>query len=222
MKLGKLYQALIMLLFFSGCATVTETELSNAKFEPLQANYMLAIKSYMGSRLKDPYSATYRFSDPRCGFSQDGFVHGGQKHFGHIVPAHINAKNSYGGFTGEKSHYFFFAEGRIKDVTHIMGQMADFVSCPNFVGTPNKEVSKNEVTNIEVKSPEGALKTIEQASAKNSEAYKLVKKPCTIGGSLVNNAYINKVRIAYKEAGYSDEASEIYIKSAFFNCLIDE
>ena len=167
---------LVAVLSFSGCVTVSEAELDNAKFEPLQENYKHVIKSYMDSRLKDPYSATYRFNEPQCGFSQDGFVHGGQKHFGHIVPTLINAKNSYGGFTGGKSHYFFFAEGLINDVTHVMGHMADFVPCPNNFDVTPKVISKSDVTEAELESIEKSLKIVEEVSGKDSDAYKVVKE----------------------------------------------
>ena len=75
----------------------------------------------MASRLKDPFSARYNFGQPQKGVSQDGWARGGKKHFGWIVPVSINAKNSYGGYTGDKQYYFFLSDGQIGDITAMYG-----------------------------------------------------------------------------------------------------
>ena len=82
----------------------------------------------MARQLKDPYSAKYTFEEPRKGMCKDGLLLGGEKHYGYIVPVTINAKNSYGGYTGNELHYFFFSEGRFGDATSLLSSgMAMFL-----------------------------------------------------------------------------------------------
>jgi hypothetical protein len=50
----------------------------------------------------------------------------------------------------------------------------------------------------------------------------VTKKPCVLGGEVVNKAYIVKLRAAYKETGYSDGAADIYISSVTHHCLIED
>lgn len=123
----------VLSLFFSflvGCASVSKEELASAYFSPVPSNYESQIESHFSSRLKDPYSAKYRYLEPRCAFAQDGLINGNGKHFGYIVPVSVNAKNSFGAYVGERIYYMFFSEGRMGDVTGLMGQMAHFVDCP--------------------------------------------------------------------------------------------
>ncbi|MBB1441520.1 hypothetical protein H5202_23485, partial [Shewanella sp. SG41-4] len=65
----------------------------------------------------------------RKGMTQDGWAAGGEKHFGYIVPTLINAKNSYGGYTGSQRYYFLFSNGQVMDVTSMinsgMGKILD-------------------------------------------------------------------------------------------------
>lgn len=104
-------------LLLSGCATVTPQDIARADFGSPPTNYEQAIKGLMEQTLKDPDSAKYKFEAPVKGFAQDGFLRGGKKHFGYIVMTQINAKNSYGGYTGAESYAFFFSEGGISDIT---------------------------------------------------------------------------------------------------------
>jgi hypothetical protein len=74
----------------------------------LPGKYQLAIRAYMAQRLKDPYSAVYRFDTPYKAMLTDGLLVGHQKHFGWIVPTWINAKNSFGGYSGEQLYIIMF------------------------------------------------------------------------------------------------------------------
>jgi hypothetical protein len=71
----------------------------------------------MPGQLKDPYSAVYKFEQPRKGFAQDGALAGGKRHYGWIMPVWINAKNSFGGYTGYQQYVAFFSEGKVSDIT---------------------------------------------------------------------------------------------------------
>jgi hypothetical protein len=111
----------------SGCATATMQEVETADFGPYPVGYEDSIKNLESQVLKDPYSAVYNFGIPRKGVSRDGLLFGGKKHFGWIVLVGINAKNSFGGYVGEQTTCFFISEGRVTDVTAMMGQMVNFV-----------------------------------------------------------------------------------------------
>ncbi|HEY1173563.1 MAG TPA: hypothetical protein VGH19_19520 [Verrucomicrobiae bacterium] len=109
---------LILLLSLStallcGCASVSKTEIEQARFDPVPANIETLIKQDMGTRLNDPYSAVYEFGTPRRGFSQDGFAVGGKKRLGYIIPIQVNAKNLYGAYVGYADEYYLWTEGQL-------------------------------------------------------------------------------------------------------------
>ncbi len=101
----------------SGCATVSKTEIEQARFDPVPENIETLIKQDMGTRLTDPYSAVYEFDTPRRGFAQEGFAVGGKKLLGYIIPIQVNAKNIYGGYTGYKYEYYLWSGGQLYRIT---------------------------------------------------------------------------------------------------------
>ncbi|HFY9996229.1 TPA: hypothetical protein ACIIU4_004354 [Citrobacter freundii] len=107
-----LFSALIMCIALTGCVQpMTKAEVDRAVYEPLPADYQEQIKSTIELKLKDPDSAKYRFFDPKKGYTE------GTRHFGFVVPVGVNAKNSYGGYTGYKLYYFVYYNQSFKDVT---------------------------------------------------------------------------------------------------------
>ena len=109
-------------VLFAGCAaTVSQQEIAGADYGQYPADYEQTIKNAMSGLLKDPYSAVYRFGMPMKGYARDGIIAGGKSHFGYIIPVGVNAKNSYGGYTGEKMYYFLINSsiGKIWDVTEL-------------------------------------------------------------------------------------------------------
>jgi hypothetical protein len=103
-------------------ATIGPQESAAANFGALPKNYQTVIRGYMSmpGRLKDPYTAVYRFEAPRKGFAQDGALAGGKRHYGWIVPTWINAKNSFGGYTGVQLYVMFLFEGKVSDITEML------------------------------------------------------------------------------------------------------
>lgn len=114
----KIIYCITALLVFV-CSAMASKEEAAANFPPLIEKYQLAIRGYMRPRLKDPYSAVYRFNTPRKGMMQDGWLAGGKKHFGWIVPTWINAKNGFGGYTGEQLYIMFFFDDKVADATEL-------------------------------------------------------------------------------------------------------
>jgi len=116
----KIISCITALLVFS-CSVFAGKEEAAPYIAPLNPKYQLAIRGYMRAQLKDPYSAVYRFDTPRKGVQQDGFLVGHKKHFGWIVPTWINAKNGFGGYTGEQLYIMFFFDDKVADVTEMNG-----------------------------------------------------------------------------------------------------
>lgn len=102
----------------SGCAPQVKPEpepmstidFSKADYGTPPADYKLKIKSWLESNLKDPDSA--KVSDPTPLRKEVAFENK-QPIFGYTTCMGVNAKNSYGGYTGTKGYWFFFHQGRI-------------------------------------------------------------------------------------------------------------
>lgn len=135
MKIATNILYLVCVLHLASCmTTVSQKETDNANFgiKPDPSLAQADVKSLAKSILKDPMSAQYRFGSIRKGAVQDGFLYGGKKHYGYIFIVGINAKNSFGGYTGEKIHYFLFSGGKIIHVTnHFKSGMATLISNSN-------------------------------------------------------------------------------------------
>jgi hypothetical protein len=114
--------AFITMALFALSANAQKQSAVNT-FAKLPENYQTVIRGYfsMPGRLKDPYSAMYRFETARKASVKDGIFVGGKTHYGWVVPVWINAKNSFGGYVGAQLFYvMFFAEnGNVGDVTEM-------------------------------------------------------------------------------------------------------
>lgn len=109
----KILAVILLGISLSGCVQpMTKSEVSAAVYEPLPGNYKEQIQTMMEARLKDPDSAKYKFFDPRKSFTES------TRHFAYVVPVGINAKNSYGGYTGYEMYYFAYYNSIFKDVTN--------------------------------------------------------------------------------------------------------
>lgn len=117
---------LIVFLMAFGCAAVptmtapkkpTSEEIATADYGSPPIDYKSQIKSYFSQKLKDPESARYgQMTEPRKGYvlvRDRGVL---SNIFCYEVMVFINAKNSYGGYTGEKPYLFFFRDGKIIQV----------------------------------------------------------------------------------------------------------
>jgi len=100
-----------MLSLVSACALrPSQEEIANADYGAYPTDYAEIIRSHMARRLKDPYSARYDFlNEPLPGW-QGGL---GGVVFGYRVCVLVNAKNSYGGYTGAKLYFFMIKDGRV-------------------------------------------------------------------------------------------------------------
>lgn len=112
---------IVMVLGLVGCATApTQTELVNYCSDKVGSrpdNYEEIVKEYFSTILKDPYSAVYRFGDVAPGWGKNSSLHGALTdsniHCGWMVFVGVNAKNSYGGYAGEKMYRLLLENGRV-------------------------------------------------------------------------------------------------------------
>ena len=107
--------ALALFVLVAGCATApTQEELARADFGAFPENHNATIRDYLRSFLKDPASAQYsHVRGPERVWSS----YFGPVMYGYFVCASINAKNSFGGYTGSKLHFFLIRNGSV--VQHI-------------------------------------------------------------------------------------------------------
>lgn len=103
---------LLTLLILSGCAFQKPAPDTYYGFPPTDMTE--SIPEAMAYHLKDPNSAQYRYSGVAVkGYMNDGLAHGGKVGFtGWMVPFEVNAKNSYGGYTGYEPYIAFYETGR--------------------------------------------------------------------------------------------------------------
>ena len=82
----------------------------NANYGSYPSDYQALIKAYMAKTLKDPESARYaEFSTPR----KEHAIANRRAIYGYSSCVQVNAKNSYGGYTGNQQFWFFFQNGQI-------------------------------------------------------------------------------------------------------------
>lgn len=121
----KVFTLLITFSFtatLTGCATApTPQEQMDAYYGPEPESFESIIKDYMRLRLKDPSSAVYEFSGrPSKMWAGGGLA--GKREFGWGICTSINAKNSFGGYTGAKKYFFIIRDdmvARMDDATYM-------------------------------------------------------------------------------------------------------
>lgn len=113
---------LVSMVAFIGCATYTiavdyqptPDEIATADYGGFPSDYQQIIKDFMQTRLKDPYSAQYRFDrEPHKSYVSASTRE--RTIFCYRESVHINAKNSYGGYTGEHDYSFYIRDGEVID-----------------------------------------------------------------------------------------------------------
>ena len=91
----------------AGCATRLSPAETDAKYGPVPSDYKEKIKAYMEPRLKEPGSGRYNFDVPPF-MAPSPHLEGGW-----TVTFFLNAKNSYGGYSGDKVAGCLFRQGEI-------------------------------------------------------------------------------------------------------------
>jgi hypothetical protein len=118
-KLSILAASAAVALFASGCAFQHPTADQFTYINPPRY-YESSVKAYFEPRLKDPESARYNFGAPARAYANNGSLRGGEVVWrGYAVPVRVNAKNSYGGYTGGKDYIILFnGDNPVYDTTN--------------------------------------------------------------------------------------------------------
>ena len=97
-----------MVGLLSGCAQPpTQDELSRIDYGSYPTNYKQTVERYLDRVLKDPGSKQVEWlREPRTMWTKAGPMFGGGLTAGYAVCAYVNARNSYGGYTGSKLSWF--------------------------------------------------------------------------------------------------------------------
>lgn len=99
-------------LFLASCAGFEKLP-EGHDFGPPPVGYEEAVKARFQYALKDPNSAMYRIGTPYTAYSNTGLAGGGGIAWsGYAVNVQINAKNSYGGYTGYQPYRVLFSGDR--------------------------------------------------------------------------------------------------------------
>jgi hypothetical protein len=122
---AKITIALLTAAALAGCATEAQRKdaetnawkqtlpLPNADYGSYPENYEELVKAYLARSLKDPESARYsNFSQPRKEHIITS-VSAKEATYGYSVCVSVNAKNSYGGYTGNHVFWFFIRDGKV-------------------------------------------------------------------------------------------------------------
>lgn len=98
----------------------------NANYGTYPDNYQELMKAWFQDNLKDPDSAKYSgYTNPIKEHAIEN-VNAKKVIYGYSACVYVNAKNSYGGYTGKKQYWFFFNNGKIlraKDTSSAFGRI---------------------------------------------------------------------------------------------------
>lgn len=144
MRFGSQLIGLSLSIVMAGCAAqattasdrpVAETvDTANADYGQYPSNFEALVKQWASANLKDPDSVRYtRISKPR----KEYMVANLKPAFGYSVCATINAKNSYGGYTGNQTYWLMIRGGKIERVQNIDS------------GVPGKMISRGHFVNCD-------------------------------------------------------------------------
>ncbi|SFG28624.1 hypothetical protein [Neptunomonas qingdaonensis] len=117
---------LVAITMMVGCTTnVTKEQLQNANYGTLPTSYDTTVDNYLNDSLKDPDSKRVKYIDtPKKGH----WYYSGDQ-FGYFVCAAVNAKNSYGGYTGKSLYFFGFHNEELQAVFNDKELGGSYVSC---------------------------------------------------------------------------------------------
>ncbi|WP_239403562.1 YgdI/YgdR family lipoprotein [Aggregatibacter aphrophilus] len=148
------YKALFAMLaasLLAGCATETEitmNDVRNMDYGSYPKNYEKTIRQHLARTLIDPNSLMIDgFSKPkkyleitsrRYNVTTDSYNPAVFLKY-YIVCARINAKNTYGGYTGWQDHIYYFRDGKIMNSSEY--GLIDGCSDPNDIVIKNSTFS---------------------------------------------------------------------------------
>lgn len=132
------YVIALAALLLGGCVSApTSEEMNSADFGPPPKDYEATVREHLSQTLKDPYSYDLKFLfEPR----KDWSGLGARKQFGYAVCANLNAKNSFGAYTGFKLTYFLIRYDQV-------------VASVGGTGAPQEDISATQQCNPDKSAP---------------------------------------------------------------------
>lgn len=108
----------ISIFLICGCATMpTQEEITKLDYgSPITIDYEMAVKNYFDKVLFDPYSVKYEIEAPYQSWYKEPPLLGGHLYAGYMVVVWVNAKNRFGGYTGNQKYGFIFKNNEIVKV----------------------------------------------------------------------------------------------------------
>ena len=124
------------------CETLI-TEIRKGKLGPRPLGYEKAIRRLMDAKLKDAPTARYKIPSPQKGviYCKDP----SRRRCGWISLIEINAKNSFGGYSGWTPYVLMFSDGRWSDITELL-KMANVVR--DTLGGSGPRITGNDLINF--------------------------------------------------------------------------
>ena len=118
-KALSLVLAVLLAACLGGCAMPpSQEEIAKADYGPFPPAYQEMVKSAFSQMLKDPYSAVYEFhGDPVKGYYVNPPIKGGGVTYGWCGNVSVNAKNSYGGYTGSEEWFYVIRNFSVRVLT---------------------------------------------------------------------------------------------------------
>ncbi|WP_035345685.1 MULTISPECIES: membrane lipoprotein lipid attachment site-containing protein [Dickeya] len=111
-----------MIIMLTGCITKSQApdplQVQLANYGKLPEDYKQGVKNHFYYRLKDPYSAHYKFFEPYKGYSwvMNVPVDKEQLMFGWIIPVSVNAKNGFGAYAGATKVMMIYSNGQYHEL----------------------------------------------------------------------------------------------------------
>lgn len=83
-----------------------------ADYGPYPSDFKGQVQEAIGGSLIDPYSAHYLFGTPQKVYANNGLIYGGNVTMtGYAIPVEVNAKNRFGGYTGNQDWVCLYSNG---------------------------------------------------------------------------------------------------------------
>ncbi|MCT2529581.1 hypothetical protein N2382_01810 [SAR92 clade bacterium H921] len=113
--ISRAFKFFLLVMLILGLTACTFQKLSSDhNFGSPPSDYKDKIVAYYQMVLKDPESAKYRYGIPYKAYANEGSAYGGKVSWsGWAVDVEVNAKNSFGGYTGFESERVLFQNGEV-------------------------------------------------------------------------------------------------------------
>lgn len=125
MQIFRVIVVTMLISMIAGCASgPTQDQIAGANYgsPPDQSKIEQVAKSFFTMHLKDAGSAQYQFAPSYKGWVSTNRLEGSKFFAGYILDVLVNAKNSYGGYTGWQKYQFVFNDGNLLRVSSISPQ----------------------------------------------------------------------------------------------------